>query len=94
MNFTRIELPAADLQSLAWHSDALIDWVGGGYYPLTGSPEKLNLGYSYRFDAAVGLGPWGVSFEALGTKGRLLKDNGQRPSGNFVPLAVNEAGTP
>jgi hypothetical protein len=30
-----------------------------------------------------------VSFEALGTKGRLLRDNGKRRAGNFVPLSVD-----
>jgi hypothetical protein len=89
MNFSRVDLPASRLRSLAWDGDALVDWVAGGRYPLVGPAEQLNVGYSYRFDAAVGLGSWGVGFEALGTKGRLLRDNGQRREGNVVPLSVD-----
>jgi hypothetical protein len=89
MQFHRTTLSASQLRSLAWDGDALVDWVGGGKYFLDGVSEKLNVGSSYRFDAAVGLGPLGVSFEALGTKGVLLRDNGRRSSGNIVPLSVD-----
>jgi hypothetical protein len=89
MNFTRIDFPASQLRSLAWDGDTLVDWVGGARYRLDGTCEKLNVGYAFRFDAAVGLGRCGVSFEARGTKGRLLRDNGRRPTGNIVPLSVD-----
>jgi hypothetical protein len=89
MNIVRTTFPAFGLRSLAWDGDALVDWVAGGRYSLGGAYEGVNLGSSYRFDAAVGLGSWGVSFEAAGTKGRLLKDNGQRQSGAYHPMSVD-----
>jgi hypothetical protein len=89
MNLLRTTFPVSGLRSLAWDGDALVDWLAGGRYSLDGAYESLNVGSSYRFDAAVGLGSWSVSFEAAGTKGRLLKDNGQRQSGNFHPLSVD-----
>jgi hypothetical protein len=89
MNFSRVEIPATRLRSLAWDGDTLVDWVAGGRYPLEGPAQEFNVGYRYRFDAAVGLGSWGVSFEALGTKGVLLRDNGERRVGNCVPMSVD-----
>jgi len=89
MDFSRAELSATGLRSLAWDGDTLVDWVAGRRYPLRGPSEEMNVGSSYRFDAAVGLGSWGVSFEALGTKGVLLRDNGVRPTGNYVPMSVD-----
>jgi hypothetical protein len=89
MNFSRREIAAAELASLAWDGDTLVDWVAGRRYPLEGPDEDFNVGSPYRFDSVVGLGSWGVSFETLGTKGVLLHDNGQRKSGNYVPLAVD-----
>lgn len=74
---------------MAWDGDTLVDWVGGRRYPQQGQAETFNTGSAYRFDSAVGLGPLGVSFEALGTKGVLLRDNGQRATGNFIPLSVD-----
>jgi len=89
MSFQRLDLPAAHLRSLAWNGDVLIDWVNGYRYPLEGPSERMHVGDPYRFDAAVGLGPWGVSFESLGTKGVLMRDNGRRPQGGIVPLGVD-----
>src|SRR5450432_304672 len=89
MNFSRAEIPATSLRSLAWDGDTLVDWVAGRRYPLHGPSEEFNVGSGYRFDAAVGLGSLGVSFEALGTKGLLLRDNGQRRAGNYVPMSVD-----
>jgi hypothetical protein len=89
MNFSRVDLPAAGVRSLAWDGDTLVDWVAGGRYPLAGPAEQLNVGHGYRFDAAVGLGAWGVAFEARGTKGRVLRDNGQRQDGGIVPMSVD-----
>jgi hypothetical protein len=89
MNTDRITLAATRLRSLAWDGDALVDWVAGRRYHLDGTVEELNVGSSYRFDSAVGLGRLGVSYEALGTKGRLLRDNGKRAKGNVHPLSVD-----
>jgi hypothetical protein len=89
MPVSRTNLAASRLRSLAWDGDTLVDWVGGARYRLDGTCEELNVGYAYRFDAAAGLGPWGVSFEACGTKGRLLRDNGRRASGKTVALSVD-----
>lgn len=89
MNFCRTEMPATRLRSLVWDGDTLVDWVGGHRYPLQGPAERFNVGSAYRFNAAVGFGSLGVSFEALGTKGVVLRDNGQRSVGNFVPMSVD-----
>jgi hypothetical protein len=89
MNFSRTEIPATELRSLCWDADTLVDWVGGRRYPLQGLAEEFNVGSGYRFNAAVGFGALGVSFEALGTKGILLRDNGQRRTGNYVPMSVD-----
>jgi hypothetical protein len=88
MDFKRGEIAATGLRSLVWDGDTLVDWVGGRRYPSSGPSEVFNAGSSYRFDSAVGLGPWGVRFEALGTKGVLLRDNGVRPTGNYIPMSV------
>jgi len=89
MDFHRGELSASGLLSLVWDGDTLVDWVGGRRYPLEGPSEEFNVGCRYRFDSAVGLGCWGVIFEALGTKGVLLRDNGARRVGNYVPMSVD-----
>jgi hypothetical protein len=56
MNLLRTTFPVSGLRSLAWDGDALVDWLAGGRYSLDGAYESLNVGSSYRFDAAVGLG--------------------------------------
>jgi hypothetical protein len=89
MDVRRTDIAATKLQSLAWDGDALVDWVGGARYGLDGTREELNVGYPYRFDAAVGLGPLGLAFEALGTKGRLLRDNGERAKANWIPMSMD-----
>src|SRR5579871_2080010 len=89
MDFSRDEISATGVTSLSWDGNALVDWVAGRRYQLRGPSEELNLGSGYRFTAAVGLGSLGVSFEALGTKGVLLRDNGQRSTGKFVPMSVD-----
>ena len=57
-SFHRTEIAASRLQSLAFDSDGLVDWVAGRRYRLDGKTEILNTGNSdsSRFDAAVGLG--------------------------------------
>jgi hypothetical protein len=89
MNTHRTTLAATRLRSLAWDGDTLVDWVGGARHGLDGTVENLNVGSSYRFDSAVGLGRLGVSYEALGTKGRLLRDNGKRAKDAVHPLSVD-----
>jgi hypothetical protein len=90
-SFHRTEIAASRLQSLAFDSDGLVDWVAGRRYRLDGKTEILNTGNSdsSRFDAAVGLGSYGVVFEAHGTKGLLLRENGKRPSDKRTPLTVD-----
>jgi hypothetical protein len=89
MNFSRAEISATGLRSLSWDGDNLVDWVAGRRYSLQGPAEEFNVGSGYRFNAAIGFGSLGISFEALGTKGLLLRDNGQRSTGNYVPLSVD-----
>jgi hypothetical protein len=89
VNFSRNEMPAMGLRSLAWDGNTLVDWIAGRRYPLQGPSETFHVGSAYRFDATVGLGPLGVSFEALGTKGVVLRDNGKRPTGNVIPMSAD-----
>lgn len=89
MRFRRLEIPTARLRSLAWDGDSLVDWIGGHRYPLGSPAERFHVGDTYRFNMAVGSGGVGASFEALGTKGVLLRDNGARSTGNFVPMSVD-----
>jgi hypothetical protein len=89
MNFTRVTLPASRLSSLAWDRDDLVDWVGGARYHLDGRCEPMNVGSAYRFDAAVGFEGLAVQFEALGTKGLVIRDNGQRARPGYFPASVN-----
>jgi len=78
------------LRSIVWAGDDLIDWVGGQRIGLDGSVVRFGVGYGYRFDGSVGMGDVGATFETLGTKGRLVRWNGQLPEDNFVPLGFDE----
>jgi hypothetical protein len=44
----------------------------------------------YRFDGGVGIGDVGAVFETLGTKGRIVRWNGQIAQPNFVTLGFDE----
>ena len=78
------------LRSLAWAGDDLIDWIGGTRITLEGAVSRFGSGYTYRFDGAAGLGDVGVTFETLGTKGRLVRANGQLAQQSWVPLGFDE----
>jgi hypothetical protein len=84
------EISVANLRSLSWWGDDLIDWLGGHRVTLGGAVQPFGVGSTYRFDAATGSGESGVTFETLGTKGRIARWNGILPKANFVPLGVDE----
>ena len=68
---------AADIRSLCWRGDELVDWVGGGRaFASNGTERRASVRYSYRFDAATTSpdGGFAVIYERLGTKGLLLHD--------------------
>jgi hypothetical protein len=86
-----IELRVEHLRSLAWCGDDLIDWLGGWRVPTDGrAPQRFGTGSTYRFDSAVGHRELGITFEALGTKGRVARWNGVLPSKNWIPLGIDE----
>lgn len=87
---TRTEVAIGGLRSLAWAGDDLIDWIGGKRIGLDGTIRRFGTGYTYRFDAAIGLGDVGVMFETLGTKGRLVRANGQYVEGNVTLIGYEE----
>jgi hypothetical protein len=67
---------AANVRSLVWRGDDLVDWVGGGaVFRPDGSIERARVRYAYRFDSAM-QGPDGYAciYERCGTKGLLLHD--------------------
>jgi hypothetical protein len=78
MKAERIFLPTqTPVRSLCWSGDSLIDWVSGGVqHHLDGSTHDPCVRYAYRFDAAVMSpdGRYAVLYEALGTKGLLLRE--------------------
>lgn len=86
----RRELAIEPVGSLTWAGDDLIDWVGGHRISLDGNVQKFGTGDTYRFDGAVGIGELGVVFETLGTKGRIMKWNGELPDAGFIPLGYDE----
>lgn len=64
-------------RSLCWSGDGLVDWVDGGiHYALDGTVSDPHVRFSYRFDSAVtsGDGRYAVLYEALGTKGLVLRE--------------------
>lgn len=73
--FREYRIPAQNVNSLCWHNQHLIDWIGGGnVYYLDGSMQRRPVSYGYRFDAAI-VSPSGelaVLYERLGTKGLVL----------------------
>jgi hypothetical protein len=77
----RRELVVEGLRSIAWAGDDLVDWVGGKRIRPDGAVDELAVGYGYRFDGSTGLGEVGAVFEALGTKGRLMRWSGQTGPG-------------
>ena len=86
----RTEIEVEGLRSIAWAGDDLIDWVRGRRIQLDGTVLEFGVGYGYRFDGSVGLGDVGAVFETLGTKGRIVRWNGQTAQPNFVPLGFDE----
>lgn len=75
----RIVIPlkkGTQVSSLCWQGDELVDWVGGvARYRLDGTIAEPRINWAYRFDRAVASpdGQYVVIYEALGTKGLLLK---------------------
>jgi len=86
----RTELAIEGLRSIAWAGDDLIDWVGGRRIRPDGTVVAFGVGAGYRFDGAAGLGEVGVVFEALGTKGRIMRWNGRVAQPSFVPIGFDE----
>ncbi|WP_116813539.1 hypothetical protein [Steroidobacter cummioxidans] len=71
-----VEIAAANVQSLAWDGNDLIDWVGGGArYELDGKHAAARVRYAYTFDAAATSpsGEFQVIYTRLGTKGLVLR---------------------
>lgn len=87
---TRTELEVGALRSLVWAGDDLCDWIGGRRIRLDGTVIPFGTGHGYRFDSAVGLDDVAVTFETLGTKGRIARWNGHLPEGNWIPLGLDE----
>ena len=78
---THLRLPAQNVQSLAWHDDVLVDWVGGiSRHHLDGAVDHARVGYSYRFDSAISVPEAGVAviYERLGTKGLVIAGQSHR----------------
>ena len=75
----RIVLPikkGTQVSSLCWHGDELVDWVDGvSRYRLDGTFVERHINWAYKFDRAVASpdGLYVVIYEALGTKGLILK---------------------
>lgn len=77
--FTQYSFAAADIRSLCWRGDKLVDWVSGcRTFALDGVEQGAAVYYAYRFDAATASpdGRFAVIYERQGTKGLLL-DNGK-----------------
>jgi len=75
--FTQCSFKVADILSLCWRGDELVDWVGGARaFALDGTERRASVHYGYRFDAAMASpdGRYAVIYEKLGTKGLLLHD--------------------
>jgi hypothetical protein len=71
---TRIE--ATRVQSLSWHGDELVDWVGGvRAWTLDGRSQGRRLNLGYRFDAVIASPDRRtvLVYERLGTKGIVLE---------------------
>ena len=67
----------ANIRSLCWRGDELVDWVDGGRgFAPDGTERKGSVLHGYRFDAATTSpdGRFAVIYERLGTKGLLLRD--------------------
>lgn len=77
MLFTQCSFNAADIHSLCWRANQLVDWVGGGRtFGIDGTEWPAQVAYGYRFDAATASpdGRFAVIYERLGTKALLLHD--------------------
>src|SRR3990172_4629333 len=83
------ELRVPPLRSLAFLGDDLIDWLGGRRIASDGTVARFGVGDTYRFDCAIGLDEVGLLYEALGTKGLLVRWNRQLAARNLLPLGVD-----
>jgi hypothetical protein len=83
------ELRVPPLRSLAFLGDDLIDWLGGRRIASDGTVARFGVGDTYRFDSAIGLDEVGLLYEALGTKGLLVRWNRQLAARNLLPLGVD-----
>jgi hypothetical protein len=75
--FTQYGFAAANIRSLCWRGDQLVDWVSGcRAFSLDGAEQGAAVHYAYRFDAATASpdGRFAVIYERQGTKGLLLDD--------------------
>jgi hypothetical protein len=86
----RTEIAVEGLRSIAWMGDDLVDWIGGRLVRSDGEVVRFGTGHTYRFDGSAALGDAAAVFETLGTKGRLMRWNGQVAQRNFVPLGFDE----
>jgi hypothetical protein len=64
-----------------------MDWLGGRRVILRGEVQPFDVGSTYRFDAAICCGEFGVSFESHETKGRIARWNGILPTPHSIPPA-------
>lgn len=75
--YDEIRIRAADVRSLHWQGDHLVDWVAGERrFFLDGTIENSRVIWSYRFDSVVvsRSGRFVAPYEKLGTKALLLED--------------------
>ncbi len=66
------------LASLCWEGDQLVDFGGGIIrYSLNGEGKQRWSGYGYSFDGAVysKYGSYAITYQRLGTKALILKDD-------------------
>ena len=77
----RFRVPVKEGQavlSLCWCGDELVDMASGGTrYRLDGTVESAGIYFAYHFDRAVTSrdGKYSIIYEALGTKGLILRGN-------------------
>ncbi len=79
VNFDRSELNVRYLRSVIWHGDAVVDLLNGGtaYHP-DGTVEEPGIArvFAYPFDSISGIGTYAVLYERYGTKGLLVRVDG------------------
>ena len=75
----RSDLEVKYLRSLIWHGDVVVDLLGGGtcYHPdgTVNEPDVHRM-FAYPFDSVTGNDPYAVEYERYGTKGLLIRVDG------------------